>query len=805
MTVDAVVFPGQGAQRAGMGADLHRRWEVARRTFEEASDAVGEDLARICFEKDERLHLTEFTQPCILTVETAAYRVAAGEFGFAPGLFGGHSLGEYTALVAAGVLPFADAVSLVRTRGALMQQAVPPGTGAMAALILTGIEDGPAPGLVREAGAEVVNHNSPHQVVIGGTAESVERAGAVLAQALPDLTFVRLRVSAPFHSSLMRGAQERFAEPLARCAVRLRPERATSVTSNYTGGFHRPELLVDHLRRQVAGAVRWSDNMRALAERADRIFEIGPGAPLTKFFAALGHPVTPLTTAAHLEQRLPGPAPVAPVPVAPVPVPVPVPLPTPVPAAEPARAVAEAPADGAARLGDPAFLRDRGVRLAYAVGGLPEGITGPELVIALGRAGLLGHLGLGGLRPDRAAQDLRRVRAALPAGAPWGATLTRDPDRDRTAEWVELLLTHDVPGVEAIGFTTPEPALVRLRLTGLRPGPDGSPVPARRLLVPVSHPDTARQFMAPAPEPVVRALRAQGLITDEEARLSARLPMADDLYALPEPAAPLGLLGLLPALRRVRAETAAGRPGLPRVRLGAAGGLGTAEAVAAAFALGADFVLTRSVNQATVEAATSALVKDLLTAAEVGDFATAPAEEALDQGGRVTVLRRGGFFAARSARLYELLLHGEGIDGLDPAEREVLEKQYFGQGLDDVWAQIRSDPARWGAAAIARAERDAGERPVLLVRWYLADTLRRAIAGDPAERLNFQIRSGPAVAAFNREAAGTPLEHWHGRRVDAVAQRLMTGAARVLSQQQWYGDRASAPASATEKGTDPWQ
>ncbi|MER6360564.1 hypothetical protein [Kitasatospora sp. NPDC001527] len=139
-----------------------------------------------------------------------------------------------------------------------MPHAVPPGAGAMAALIMTGVADSDASGPIRAAGTEVVNHDSPDQVVIGGSTESVERAGAALEEALPDLTFVRLRGSAPFHSTPM-GARERFGEPLARCADRLRPERAAQVTSNYTGGFHDPDTLLEHLRGQVAGPVRWTD------------------------------------------------------------------------------------------------------------------------------------------------------------------------------------------------------------------------------------------------------------------------------------------------------------------------------------------------------------------------------------------------------------------------------------------------------------------------------------------------------------------------------------------------------------------
>ncbi|WP_225732157.1 MULTISPECIES: alpha/beta fold hydrolase [unclassified Nocardia] len=295
-----VVFPGQGAQRVGMGADLCAEFPVARKTFATASEVVGADLLRICTERDPRLHRTEYTQPCVLTVEIAAYRVLETELGWRPVAFGGHSLGEYTALVAAGVLEFPDAVRLVRARGALMQGAQPEGDGAMAALILPDIADSGAVEIAMAAGAEVANENSPEQVVISGGAAAVAAARSALAQRLPELRFVPLRVSAAFHSTAMRGIEAEFAGQLAECAPRLRAARAVAVTSNYTGDFHRPETLVQNLIRQIGAPVRWTANMRALTRAKTELYEVGPSAPLSKFFETIGATVTRVASVADL-------------------------------------------------------------------------------------------------------------------------------------------------------------------------------------------------------------------------------------------------------------------------------------------------------------------------------------------------------------------------------------------------------------------------------------------------------------------------------------------------------------------------
>ncbi|WP_051175255.1 thioesterase domain-containing protein [Nocardia exalbida] len=295
-----IVFPGQGAQRTGMGADFCAEYPVARETFAEASAAVGEDLLRICAERDPRLHRTEYTQPCVLTMEIAAYRVLVTEFGFRPVTFGGHSLGEYAALVAAGVFELADGVRLVRARGALMQRAAPEGVGAMAALIRPDIAGSGVAELVAEAGAEVANDNSTDQLVISGAREAVAAARAVLAERHPELRFVPLRVSAPFHSRWMRGIEAEFAGHLTDCAPRIRAERSVAVTSNYTGEFHRPETLAEHLVRQISAPVRWTANMRALLRSGSPRYEVGPSAPLSKFFATLSAPVTRIATVGDL-------------------------------------------------------------------------------------------------------------------------------------------------------------------------------------------------------------------------------------------------------------------------------------------------------------------------------------------------------------------------------------------------------------------------------------------------------------------------------------------------------------------------
>lgn len=289
----AVVFPGQGSQRPGMGKDFYEQMPVCRQTFEEAGNALGWDVAAMCFGEDERLHLTEFTQPCIVTTEICMLRGLAERYGFVPDYFGGHSLGEFTALVAAGVLPLADTVKIVQTRGRLMQEAVPVGVGGMAAVISENLDMDLLTKTMNGLNAGIANINSANQVVISGALHAIDEAEKRLTENFPpDKTFrfIRLNVSAPFHSTLMKTIEGRFADTLENFGKNLSAQNAFRVTSNFTGGFHDSDAAVvkNNLINQISNTVNWRKNMQALAEKAGGIYEIGPGRPLRDFFKTIG-------------------------------------------------------------------------------------------------------------------------------------------------------------------------------------------------------------------------------------------------------------------------------------------------------------------------------------------------------------------------------------------------------------------------------------------------------------------------------------------------------------------------------------
>ncbi|MEN6431442.1 MAG: ACP S-malonyltransferase [Smithella sp.] len=289
----AVVFPGQGSQKPGMGKDFYEQIPVSRQTYEEAADALGWDVSAMCFGEDERLNLTEYTQPCIVTTEIAMLRGLSKNYGFASDYFGGHSLGEFTALVAAEVMPLADTLKIVQMRGKLMQEAVPVGVGGMAAVISEEIDIEMLKKIMDGLNGGIANINSANQVVISGELAAIDEAEKRLEQNFPagkSFRFIRLNVSAPFHSYLMKSIEDRFADTLEKIGKDLNPRNAIKVTSNFTGGFHSDDIqeIRKKLVNQLSNTVHWRKNMQSLAAKAESIYEIGPARPLREFFKTIG-------------------------------------------------------------------------------------------------------------------------------------------------------------------------------------------------------------------------------------------------------------------------------------------------------------------------------------------------------------------------------------------------------------------------------------------------------------------------------------------------------------------------------------
>ena len=292
MSKTAFIYPGQGAQKAGMGADFYERSETARAIFDQAGEKLGLDMKALCFEENEKLDLTEYTQAALVTTCLAMTRVAK-ERGLKPDITAGLSLGEYSAIAAAGGMDDLDAVRLVRKRGILMQNTVPAGEGGMCAVM--GMEASKIEEVLEEMAGEeagnvtVANYNCPGQIVITGEKAAVDAAGEAL-KAAGAKRIVPLKVSGPFHSQMLSGAGEKLGEALkdVKIADEFIPYLA-NVTADYVTKASDVKPL---LTKQVASSVRWQQTVeRLIADGADEFLEIGPGKTLTGFMRKINRDV----------------------------------------------------------------------------------------------------------------------------------------------------------------------------------------------------------------------------------------------------------------------------------------------------------------------------------------------------------------------------------------------------------------------------------------------------------------------------------------------------------------------------------
>lgn len=442
--------------------------------------------------------------------------------------------------------------------------------------------------------------------------------------------------------------------------------------------------------------------------------------------------------------------------------------------------VATLPATYPEWLGDRSFNEAHGVRFPYVAGEMANGIATARMVVAMAEAGMLGFFGAAGLSYERVEQGLDAITAALPAGAPWGVNLIHSPAEPELEERVaELLIRRGVQRISASAFMELAPSVVRCAAAGLSLDSAGRVVRRHHVFAKISRAEVAAQFMSPPPAAMLRALVAQGKLTHGEAELAARLPVAEDITVEADSGGHTDnqtLVALFPLILTLRNELTAKHGFTRAIRVGAAGGLGTPSALAAAFALGAAYVVTGTVNQSAVEAGLSDAGKRMLAEAGIADVAMAAAADMFELGVKLQVLKRGTLFASRANALYEIYRAHDSLESLPADVRTKLETRLLGATLDAVWRETEAFWAGRDPGQLAQAASDPKHRMALVFRWYLGKSSRWAIEGDPARRADYQIWCGPAMGAFNGWVKGSFLEDPAERTVVQIALNLLEGA-----------------------------
>lgn len=452
-------------------------------------------------------------------------------------------------------------------------------------------------------------------------------------------------------------------------------------------------------------------------------------------------------------------------------------------------------------LGDRTFNETHGTRFPYVAGAMANGIATTRLVIEMARAGCLGFFGAAGLSPARVQAAVDELARELdPRGLPWGANLIHSPSEPAIEDAVaDVFIRRGVRCVEASAFMGLTPAIVRYAASGLTVDGAGTIARRHRVLAKISREEVAKQFMAPMPVAMLDTLVARSELTRAEADLAARVPLAEDITCEADSGGhtdnrPLAaLLPTIMALRdRIVAEQRYARP----IRVGAAGGLGTPGALASAFALGAAYVQTGSVNQACVESGLGAGARTMLAQASMADVIMAPAADMFEMGVEVQVLRRGTMFAIRAKKLYETYRAYPSLEAVPAVERAKIEKDMLRASFEEAWASTRAFWASRDPSQVVRAESDPKHRMALVFRSYLGLSSRWAIDGVSERLTDFQIWCGPAMGAFNTWVAGSFLEAPARRTAVQVALNLLEGAAVLTRAQQLRTFGLAIPPSA---------
>ena len=450
-------------------------------------------------------------------------------------------------------------------------------------------------------------------------------------------------------------------------------------------------------------------------------------------------------------------------------------------------------------LGDESFRRDHRLRYAYVAGAMANGIASTRLVGEMAAAGMLSFFGAAGLSLQQIEAAIDELARRIPAAA-YGFNLIHSPSEpDLEADVVDLYLRRGIRLVEASAYLRLTLPVVRYRVNGIKRDAEGRIVTPNRIIAKVSRVEVATQFFSPPPQDFLDELVRSGEINSAQAALAAGIPMAQDLTAEADSGGHTDnrpLVTLLPTLLALRDRMQAQFGYEQALRVGAAGGLSTPAGLAAAFAMGAAYVLTGTVNQACIESGSSDAVRRMLAQAEQADIAMAPAADMFEMGVRVQVLKRGTMFPMRAAKLYDLYRGNAGLESLPEPDKAFIEKQLLRATLDEAWRGTRDYFLKRNAAQVERAERDQKHRMALVFRSYLGLSSRWANAGEPSRMMDYQVWCGPAMGAFNEWARGTFLEKPENRRVVVVAQNLIYGAAMQLRLQYLRAQGMPVPAGA---------
>lgn len=432
------------------------------------------------------------------------------------------------------------------------------------------------------------------------------------------------------------------------------------------------------------------------------------------------------------------------------------------------------------RLGDVSFCSDYRIRFPYMTGAMANGIASTTVVKAVAGAGMLSTFGAAGLTVQQVAEAIDELQAGL-ENRSFCINLIHSPnEKDKEDKLVDLFIAKGIHMVEASAYLALTLPAVRYRVHGIHRDGNGNVVTPNRIIAKASRVEVAGRWLSPPPEKMLRQLLDDGVINEEQFGLAQQVPMAQDLTVEADSGGHTDnrpAITLLPTMLALRDRLQKQYGYDSRLRVGLAGGIATPASAAAAFAMGAAYIVTGTVNQSCIESGSSDLVRGMLAEAEQADIAMAAAGDMFEMGVKVQVLKRGTMFAMRANKLFETYRAYNSLEEIPAKDRENLEKTIFRAPLDGIWQNTREYFQANDPEQVKKAEQDPKHRMALVFRWYLGLSSRWANSGVEDRQADYQVWCGPAMGAFNEWTRGSFLEQPSNRRVVTVAMNLLFGAA----------------------------
>ena len=431
-------------------------------------------------------------------------------------------------------------------------------------------------------------------------------------------------------------------------------------------------------------------------------------------------------------------------------------------------------------LGDMDFKKRHNLKYAYIAGAMANGISSVKMVKAMANNGMTAFFGSGGLSIERIEKAIFELQNTLKLKT-FGFNFIHSPnDPDHEMAVANLYLKHNINLISAAAFMRMTLPLVYYRIKGLCKNLEGKVVAPNKIIAKVSRVEVAREFFSPPPEKLVNQLLEKGLITEKEAELSKQIPMAQDITAEADSGGHTDnrpALSLLPTMLSLKNKFANKFNFADKLCVGLAGGIATPESAAAAFQMGAGYILTGSINQPCIEADISEQAKKMLTQAQQADVAMAPAADMFEIGARVQVLKRGTMFAIRAEKLYTIYKNYQSFDEVPQKDRTQIEEKFLMASFDKKWLETKEFFTKaQNLKEIQRAETNPKHKMALVFRSYLGLSSKWAIMGETKRSIDYQIWCGPAIGAFNQWVNGTFLENHENRQVVEIALNLLLGA-----------------------------